>query len=45
VFSWLIFLTVKLIGYRRAIIQLQKDMAGDGGILDELTKPHAPWGH
>ena len=37
--AWLAHLTYKVYGYRRAIIQLQHDVAGDGGVLDELTRP------
>ena len=37
--GWLGFLSWKLWGYRKAIIQLQRDLIDPGGILDELTKP------
>lgn len=37
--GWLLVLTYLVFGYRAAIIALQRDVAGEGGLLDEVTRP------
>ena len=36
--GWLLVLTWKVWGYRGAVIQLQRDVWSDGGLVDAVTK-------